>query len=92
MLASERRIVGYVGPDQSSTVRLAKKILVLLALSAIVCGARTEVSPEVVWEGARTRFPHPKDVLMRVMEVCDPNLCATLLRIAFYASRPARPL
>jgi hypothetical protein len=24
----------------------------------------TEVSPEVVWEGAGTRFPHPRDVLM----------------------------
>ena len=41
---------------------LAKKIPVLLALSAIVRGARIEVSPEVVWEGARTRFPQPRDV------------------------------
>ena len=41
---------------------LAKQIAVLLALSEIVQRARTEVSPKVVWEGARTRFPHPRDV------------------------------
>jgi len=41
---------------------LAKQILVLLALSTIVRRVRTEVSPEVVWEGARTIFPHLGDV------------------------------
>ena len=39
-----------------------EQIPVLLALSKTVHGARTEVSPEVVWEGARTRFPHRWDV------------------------------
>ena len=41
---------------------LAKQILVLLALSTTVHKAQTEISPEVVWEGARTRFPHRRDV------------------------------
>lgn len=41
---------------------LAKQITVLLALSATICGARNNVSPEVVWECARTRFLHPGDV------------------------------
>ena len=41
---------------------LAEQIPVLLALSETVYGAWTEVSPEVVWEGARTNFPHPWDV------------------------------
>jgi len=41
---------------------LAKQIPVLLALSEIVHGVQTEVSPEVVWEGARTMFLHPGDV------------------------------
>ena len=53
---------GYVGIDLGLAVSLAKKILVLLVLSTIVCGARTEVSPKVVWDGARTKFPHPGDV------------------------------
>jgi len=80
--------VGYVGPDLGSTVSLAKQILVLLALSAIVRGVRTEVSPKIVWEGAGTRFPHPRDVLMKVLEVRDPNLCAALLCAAFCSSQP----
>ena len=41
---------------------LAKQILVPLALPATVHRAQIEISPEVVWEGARTRFPHPRDV------------------------------
>ena len=41
---------------------LAKQIPVLLALLAIVYRVQIEVSPEVVWEGARTRFAHPRDV------------------------------
>jgi len=65
-----------------------KQILVLLALSAIVHRARTEVSPEVVWEGVRTRFPHPRDVLMKVLKVRDPNQWATLLHAIFYSSQP----
>jgi len=51
-----------VGAWPRFRVDLAKQIPVLLALSATVHGAQTEVSPEVVWEGARTRFPHPQDV------------------------------
>ena len=43
-------------------VDLAKQIPVILALWATVRGARIVVSPEVVWEGARTRFSHPGDV------------------------------
>jgi len=57
--------VGYVGPDPGSAVSLAKQIPKLLALSASVCGVQTEVSLEVVWEGAGTRFLHPRDVLMK---------------------------
>lgn len=56
--------VGYMGPDPSLVVILAKQILVLLTLSTIVCGTQTEVSPEVVWEGVKTRFPRLRDVLM----------------------------
>ena len=41
---------------------LAKQIPLLLALSATVRGVQTEVSPEVVWEGSRTRFPRLGDV------------------------------
>jgi len=41
---------------------LAKQIPVILALPTTIRGAQTEVSLEVVWEGARTRFPHPRDV------------------------------
>ena len=43
-------------------VDLGKQIPVLLALSETVRAVKNEVSPEVVWEGARTRFPHPWDV------------------------------
>ena len=57
--------VGYVGPDPGLAVSLAKQILVLLALLTSVRGVWTEVSPEVVWEGAGTMFPHPRDVLMK---------------------------
>jgi len=69
-------------------VSLAKQIPVLLALSAIVHRARIEVSPEVVWKGVGTRFPHPKDVLMRVLEVHNPKLHVALLRAACYSSQP----
>jgi len=41
---------------------LAKQIPVLLVLSATIRRVRTEVSPKVVWEDARTRFSHPRDV------------------------------
>ena len=41
---------------------LAEQFPVRMALSATVCGVRTEVSLEVVWEGPRTRFPHPGDI------------------------------
>ena len=74
--SATKPFVGYVGPDRGSAVSLTKKISVLLAHSATVCGARTEVSPEVVWEGAGTRFPHPRDVLMKVLEVRGSNLRA----------------
>jgi len=56
--------VGYQGPDPGSAVSLAKKILILPALSAIDRGSQIKVSPEVVWEGAGTRFLHPWDVWM----------------------------
>jgi len=46
----------------------------LLALSAIVHGARTEVSLEVVGKGAGTRFPYPRDVLMRSRRFTDRSL------------------
>ena len=55
-------ICWLVGAWPRFKVSLAKQILVLLAFLAIVHGARTKVSLEVVWEGARTRFPHPRDV------------------------------
>jgi len=77
-----------VGPDPGSAVSLAKQIPVLLALLAIVHRAQTEVSPEVVWEGAGTRFPHPRDVLMRVLEVCDLNLRTALFHTSFYSLQP----
>ena len=51
--------VGYLVPDPSSAVSLAKQIPILPALSEIFHGAWTKVSPEVVWEGVGTRFPHP---------------------------------
>ena len=54
---------------------LAKQILVLLTLSATICGARIEVSPEVVWEGPRTSFPHPRDVWW-VRVVRSSTICA----------------
>ena len=54
---------------------LAKKILVLLAVLATVCGAWTKVSPEVVWEDAGTRFLHPRVVLMKFLEVHGLNMC-----------------
>lgn len=60
----------------------------LLALSAIVRRVWIEVSTEVVWERDGTRFLHPRDVLMRFLEVQDPNLCDALLRVAFYSSPP----
>lgn len=84
--------VGYMGPNPGSTMSLAKQIPVLLALLATVHGVQTEVSPKVVWESARTRFLHPRDVLMRVLEVRYPNLCVALLHAAFYASQPVHPL
>ena len=55
-------IIGYMGHDPGSAVSLAKQIPILLALSGIVRGEHTEVSLKVVWEGARTRFPHLGDV------------------------------
>ncbi len=72
-----------MGPDAGSTVILAKQIPILLVLSEIVHGARTEVSPEVVWEGAGTRFPHPRDVLMNSRKFVNRSyalalLCATV--------------
>jgi len=57
-------ILGYMGPDPGSAVSLAKKILVLSTISAIVRRAQTKVSPKVVWEGVGTRFFHTRDVLM----------------------------
>ena len=52
-------------------------------------GARTEVSPKVVWEGAGTRFPHPKDVLMRsgelrklILRAAQPFVQCNYLRTA----------
>lgn len=58
---------------------LAKKISVLLALSAMVHRAQTKVSPEEVWKGDGTRFPHPRSVLMKFLEVRSLNLhtCTT---------------
>jgi len=57
---------------------LAKQIPKLLALTATVRGVRTEVSPEVVWEGVGTRFSHPRDVLMRSgSSQTNPTSCAT---------------
>jgi len=58
----KRTICWLVGAWPRFKGDLAKQILVLLAFLAIVRGARTEVSPEVVWEGARIRFPHVGDV------------------------------
>ena len=43
----------------------------LPALLEIICGVRNKVSPEVVCEGARTRFLHPRDVLMRSGKVMN---------------------
>ena len=80
--------VGLLGSEPGSTVSLAKQISVLLALSATIHRAWTEETPEVVWEGAGTRFPHPRDVLMRVLEVHDPNSRVALLRATFYSSQP----
>lgn len=57
-----RTIFWFVGAWPKFGIELAKLISVLLALSATVHGVRIEVSPEVVWEGTRTRFPHPRDV------------------------------
>jgi len=61
----ETSSVGYLGPDTGSAVSLVKQMPVLLALLAIFYGAWIEVSPEVVWEGAGTRFPHSRDVWMK---------------------------
>lgn len=77
-----------MGPDPGSTVSLAKQIPVLLALSATERGALTEFSLEVVWEGVGTKFPHRGDVLMKVPEVRNPNLHATMPNAAFYPSQP----
>ena len=57
-----RTIYWLTGAWPRFRVDLAKQIPILLALSATVRGARIEVSLEVVWEGARTRFPHPRYV------------------------------
>lgn len=70
--------IGYMGSDPGSVTCLAKKILLLLALSETVCIAQTEVLSKVVWEGARIRFLHPRDVLMRVLDVHDPILICVL--------------
>ena len=59
---SNRTICWLVGAWPKFRGDLAKQIPVLLALSAKFREARTEVSTEVVWEGARTRFPHIGDV------------------------------
>lgn len=67
--------VGLLGPNPGSELIFSKQIPVLLALSEIVHGARTEVSSEVVWEGARTRFPHPRYVWW-VQVVRGLTLCA----------------
>jgi len=76
-----------MGPDPGSAVSSATKIPVLLALLATVYRARTEVSLEVVWEGAGTRFPHPRDVLMMVLEVRNADLHVALLCTTFYSSQ-----
>jgi len=57
-----RTICWLIGAWPRFKVKLAKQIPVLLVLLAIVHEAWTKVSPEVVWEGARTRFPHLGDV------------------------------
>lgn len=50
--------VGFLGPNPGSEL-ISQINPILLALSATVRATWTEVSPEVVWEDARTRFPHP---------------------------------
>jgi len=57
-------VLAYMGLTQVRKSYLAKQILQLLTLLAIAHRVRTEVSPEVVGEGAGTRFPHPRDVLV----------------------------
>jgi len=58
---------GITGLTQVRKSYLAKQIPQLPALSAIAHGALTDVSPEVVGEGAGTRFLHPRlDVYWRV--------------------------
>lgn len=61
---------------------LAQKIPVLQALSAIVYEEETKVSPEVVWEGGRTRFLHPGDVWWFQM------VRGSTLRARHYANLP----
>jgi len=71
-----------MGPDSGSKL-FSQQIPTLLALSATFCGAPTEVSPEVVWEGAGTRFPHPRDVLMWFgFSQSDPTCCVTFTHLS----------
>ena len=55
-------ICWLIGAWPRFRVKLTKQIPVLLSLSAIVRRAWTGFSPKVVWDGARTRFPHLGDV------------------------------
>lgn len=63
-------LVCLLGPDPGLEELLAKQIPQLLALSATVSKARTEVLPEVIGEGAGTRFSHPWGVSMWSGEGC----------------------
>ena len=57
-----KTICWLVGASPRFTGDLAKQILVLLTLSATIHIVQTEVLPKVVWEGARTRFLHSRDI------------------------------
>ena len=57
-----KRVLAYMGLTQVQKSYLAKQLSQLPALSATPRGARTEVSPKVVGEGAGTKFPHLWDV------------------------------
>jgi len=52
------------GPWPRFNVNLAKQIPTLLDLSAPICKAQTEVSPEVVWGDVGTKFLHLEMVVM----------------------------
>ena len=52
--------VGSRGPDPSSEVRGFPKNPYTTGPFGSDWLAQAKVSPEVVWVGARTRFPHPR--------------------------------